>query len=147
MQHRLAAGDEVEAIRGLLDGHGWTDDPIENGDLWGSFDGGEAVGTLRLVDAGPSATYVASVLVREDRRGAGIGSDLMRAAMATRSGRRFFLVCHPERLGFYGRLGFSGSDRGIWPAEIVVVARAEDDWDSDHDELHHFLSTPEPAPA
>lgn len=140
MEHRPATPGEFEPIRKLLDGHGWNEDPIELGELWGSFDDGEAVGTLRLVDAGPADTYVASVLVREDRRGSGLGSQLMTEAMAARADRTFYLVCHPERLGFYGRLGFSDTDRATWPQAIVAASKAEDDWDSDHGHLHHFLA-------
>lgn len=140
MEHRPAHRSEFDAIRGLLDGYGWDEDPIELGELWGCFDDGEPIGTVRLVDAGPDDTYVASVLVREDRRGAGLGADLMRVAMASRPGRTFYLTCHPERLGFYGRLGYAESDRGTWPAGIVAASKAEDDWGSDHDHLHHFLT-------
>jgi hypothetical protein len=49
---------------------------------------------------------IEDVLVDKDRRGAGIGAQVMRAAMNSRGGK-LFLCCHPERTAFYQRLGFS----------------------------------------
>lgn len=134
-----AADADIPGAAAILNAHGngWSYEDTQLGERFIARDGEAVVGFLRLIDT-PEGVYVADVIVHPEHRGGGIGSDLMRAAMATRSGP-FFLVCHPERLDFYDRLGFNPGDRSTWPLPIVEVSKAEDDWDSSHEHLHHYM--------
>ncbi len=138
MEFRLASGTEAERGRELIAALGWNQDDVGAGDPFVAMDDGIVVGSLRLLDAGERTTYVADVVVREDLRGGGIGSQMMRAAMATRAGD-FYLVCHDERVAFYQRLGYADVAKAELPAEVVAAADAEGDLTSDHDHLHHFM--------
>lgn len=145
MEYGPAADSDYDALADIQRAHGWGVERIREGEAWVARDDDAVVlGCCRLLDSPPTGVYVADVLVREDVRGAGIGSELMRAAMATRKGP-FFLVCHPERKAFYERLGFASGGKEAWPPGIVEAAMAEEDWDSDHDHLHHHMSTTAPA--
>lgn len=132
-----AVDADIPGAAAILDEHGWGHEDSQLGERFVARDDVSVLGSLRLIDT-PEGVYVADVIVHPDRRGRGIGSDLMRAAMRTRSGP-FFLVCHPERLAFYQRLGFDATDRSTWPTPVVEVSKAEDDWDSSHEHLHHYL--------
>src|SRR5687767_4603733 len=67
---------------------------------------GKIVGNVRLIEVDPNVLVIEDVVVASDRRGDGLGTQLMRATMNSRGGK-LFLACHPERLNWYGRLGFS----------------------------------------
>ena len=139
---RPARAADRDAVARVLIEEGWQDGFVDVGQTWVTCMDGEVVGTARLVDASETLVYVADVIVREDHRGSGIGSAMMRDVMASREGAEFFLVCHPERLGFYGRLGYVAEPKGSWPGPIVEASVAEDDYDSDHDHLHNFMRLP-----
>ena len=136
---RPAHAADRDAVARILIEEGWQDGFVDAGQTWVTCLDGEVVGTGRLIPASEGLVYVADVMVREDRRGSGIGSEMMREIMSSREGAEFFLVCHPERVAFYERLGYVGEPRRSWPAEVVAVSMAEDDYDSDHDHLHNYL--------
>jgi N-acetylglutamate synthase-like GNAT family acetyltransferase len=83
----------------------WDDAHLDKGTAFIARDGG-IVGSVRLIETEPNVVIIEDVLVDKDRRGAGIGAQVMRAAMNSRGGK-LFLCCHPERTAFYQRLGFS----------------------------------------
>jgi N-acetylglutamate synthase-like GNAT family acetyltransferase len=85
--------------------HDWDDSHLDKGTAFIARDGG-IVGSVRLIEVEPNLVIIEDVLVRRDRRGAGIGAQVMRAAMNSRGGK-LFLCCHPERTAFYQRLDFS----------------------------------------
>lgn len=133
-----ASASDIPEPAAFLEAQDWGYADSQPGERFVARDGDVVVGFLRLIDV-PEGVYVADVIVREDRRGAGIGSDLMREAMTTRPGP-YYLVCHPERKAFYERLGFSSGEKDAWPPGIVQAAIVEEDWDSGHDHLHHHMS-------
>ena len=67
---------------------------------------GNIIGNVRLIEADTNVLVVEDVLVAKDKRGAGLGTQLMQAAINSRGGK-LFLACHDERLDWYRRLGFS----------------------------------------
>jgi GNAT superfamily N-acetyltransferase len=143
MEYRPAreADGDFDGVADIQLAYGWGIERIREGQAWiARDDSGAVVGCCRLLDCGAEGVYVADVITREDLRGKGIGAAMMRAAMASRPGP-FYLVCHPERLGFYGRLGYADVPRDTWPPEVIACSKAEEDWDSDHDDLHHFMTT------
>jgi N-acetylglutamate synthase-like GNAT family acetyltransferase len=67
---------------------------------------GKLVGCLRLVEVAPETVVMDNVFVREDRRGEGVGGELVRAAMLSRGGT-IYLCCHEDMLKFYEEYGFT----------------------------------------
>ena len=117
----------------------WDDPVPDKGVAFIARDGG-VVGHVKLIEIEPQALVVDDVLVKSDRRGSGIGADMMRAAMNSRGGT-LYLCCHPERLRFYGDLGFSEMPFEELPEPIQTYFR--DHGDSPDklapDHVHHFL--------
>jgi len=137
-----ASPSEREEGCALILALGWNINRIQLGDPFVAKDGDEVVGFLRLEDGEPDGTYVADVVVREDVRGRGIGSELMRVAMAACSGP-FFLSCHSERMAFYERLGFAETAKGGIPPAVAAVAaiagEAAGELETAEDHIHHFM--------
>ncbi len=117
----------------------WDDPILDRGVSFVARDGG-IVGALRLIELAPNTLAIEDVLVREDRRGQGIGADLLRAALNSRGGT-VYLCCHPERLRFYGDLGFSEQPYDELPD--VVKEFMESTEAAPHqtppDHIHHFM--------
>jgi predicted GNAT family N-acyltransferase len=92
-------------VEDFYNAHDWGDAILDRGVSFVARDGG-IVAALRLIDIDPQTLVIEDVLVRSNRRGQGIGADLMRAAMNSRGGT-VYVCCHAERLRFYGDLGFA----------------------------------------
>lgn len=92
-------------IEEFFKAHDWNDSHLDQGVAFIARDGG-IVGSVRLIELEPNLVIVEDVLVQRERRGAGIGAQVMQAAMNSRGGK-LFLCCHPERTAFYRRLGFA----------------------------------------
>jgi N-acetylglutamate synthase-like GNAT family acetyltransferase len=101
----------------------WDDPYLDRGVGFIARDGG-IVGTLRLIEVEPNTVVIEDVLVKDDRRGRGIGAQLMQAAMNSRGGK-LFLCCHPERVAFYRRLGFSEIPYEALPASARSFFEAD----------------------
>ncbi len=118
----------------------WEDPHFDQGVAFVARDGG-IVGNVRLIEVEPNLVIVEDVLVHQDRRGAGIGPQVMQAAMNSRGGK-LFLCCHLERRGFYERLGFSEIPFDRLPAS--VAAWFEGDEAAPHQlpqgHVHHFMT-------
>ncbi|MGH2757744.1 MAG: GNAT family N-acetyltransferase, partial [Actinomycetota bacterium] len=103
-------------------------------------DGG-IVGCLRLVEVQPQTVVVDNVLVVETRRGDGIGTQLVQAAMNSRGGK-LFLCCHQERIAFYERLGFSLLPNGFEdaPSPVQDYWRKVQDYPTPPGHEHFFMT-------
>lgn len=117
----------------------WDDPVLDSGKAFIARDGA-IMGNVRLIEMVPEVLVVEDVLVKEDRRGQGIGTKLMQAMMKSRGGT-LYLCCHPERLRFYTDLGFSEQLFEDLPAS--VRAYFEEHGDSPDrlspDHIHHFM--------
>lgn len=91
-------------------------------------DGAHPVGTARVFVEGETGR-IGRVCVLPDRRGTGLGADLMRAALAllrARPGiRRVTLSAQVRAMGFYEKLGFAGEgsdydDGGVPHRDMVL---------------------------
>jgi glycerol 3-phosphatase-2 len=116
---RAAREEDAEAIAALLREAGL--DPSEARGTEGTVVAGEdeALATA-AVDVEGREGYLRSVAVRKDARGSGIGALVVAAAVrraAGRGARRAYLVTEATE-GFFGRLGFSRTDRDALPAWI-----------------------------
>ena len=81
------------------------------------------------------------VLVLEPRRGNGVGTQLMQAAMNSLGGK-LYLCCHEERIPFYERLGFTRLPNGYddAPESVQAFWREIDDYPTPPDHEHFFLT-------
>jgi N-acetylglutamate synthase-like GNAT family acetyltransferase len=103
--------------------HDWDDPHLDKGVGFIARDGG-IVGALRVIEVEPNVVIIEDVVVKADRRGSGIGAQLMQAAMNSRGGR-LLLCCHPERIAFYERLGFAEAPFEELPASARAFFEAD----------------------
>lgn len=103
---------------------------------------GNVVGCVRMIEVEPQVVVVDSVYVKEDRRGQGIGAQVMQAAMNSQGGK-LFLCCHGDRIAFYERLGFSQLPNGFddAPASVQSYWRKVDDYPVPENHEEHFFLT------
>ena len=99
---------------------------------------GPVIGVVRLIDVAPQTLVVDSVLVHEDHRDKGVGRQLMQAAMNSRGGS-LYLCCHPERIDFYGHLGFTDVGIENCPPEVVAYWEKTGDYPVPAGHEHHYL--------
>ena len=126
-----------DEIRQLLTGEGWDTDRMEEGTTLIARDGPIA-GCVRLVEVEPRTVVLDDVLVRPDRRGQGLGRQLVQAAMNNRGGT-LFLCCHKDALGFYEKLGFSEVPFDDLPAPVKEYMVRAGDHPTDPGHEHFFL--------
>lgn len=126
-------------IEEFFQAEAWDDPVLDKGIAFIARDGA-IVGHVRLIEIEPQALVVDDVLVKTDRRGSGIGANVMRAAMNSRGGT-LYLCCHPERLRFYAELGFAEMPFEELPEPIQTYFREHGDSPDQlpPDHIHHFL--------
>lgn len=101
---RATRHDEQD-VKELLEGSGLGQDwHPRKGTTFLARDG-KLVGCARLVEVAPDTLVLDTVYVPDDRRGEGIGAELLQAAMNSRGGT-VYLCCHADMLDFYASLGF-----------------------------------------
>jgi predicted N-acetyltransferase YhbS len=137
----LAVPRDRPAVEAVLRSNHWDLDELGEGEIFVARDDGEVVGVVHGADVAPEAFYIAAVVVKEDRRGRGVGSELMRAVMAERPGR-FFLACHDNRVAFYERLGYQLVEESDLPTEAREYAYRVADLPSRPDHVHHLMRRP-----
>ncbi len=117
----------------------WADPVLDKGSAYIARDGA-IVGNVRLIEVEPQTLVVEDVLVREDRRGQGLGAQLMQAAMNSRGGT-LYLCCHPPRLRFYNDLGYSEVPFEELPDSVRAYFEDHGDAPSQlsPDHVHHFM--------
>jgi ribosomal protein S18 acetylase RimI-like enzyme len=112
---------EIEEARLLLCRVGWShrvSDPAEFRDLVGkssialvATDQGQVIGFIRGLTDGVSNGYISMLVVHEEHRLRGIGSQLVRAAMGENPKMTWVLRAQrPELFSFYEKLGFRVSE-------------------------------------
>lgn len=133
-----ATRHDKDDILELLATNGWEDSPIDKGKIWIARDG-KVVGMVRLVEVAPQTIVVDDMLVREDRRGEGIGRRVLEAAMMGMGGA-LYLCCHPEYLDFYAKFGFTevAPDALLQPVSDYFAEAG--DLPAPEGHVHHFLS-------
>jgi predicted N-acetyltransferase YhbS len=136
-----ATRHDHDDIRALLATNEWEDDfEPKRGKSYIARDGG-VIGHLQLVEVEPQMVVIDQVLVLEGKRGKGVGTQLMQAAMNSLGGR-LYLCCHEERIAFYERLGFELLANGYDDAPDPVQAfwREIDDWPTEEGHEHFFMT-------
>ncbi len=105
-------------IQAFLESHGWDVQDPGQGVFFFARDG-RVVGSIRFIEVAPQIVVVQDMVVHEDRRNEGIGTQLMRAAMNSRGGT-LYLRCTNDLGGYYERLGFAEVPRAELPAEVAT---------------------------
>ena len=124
-------------LQAFLDAHGWTGANLEEGSAFIARDGA-VVGCVRLIEVASGTVVVDDVLVKEGRRGEGIGRRLLQAAMNA-TGGTMYLSCHEENLEFYSHFGFEPIDIEDAPVSVVDYWRKVDDYPTPEGHVHFFL--------
>jgi N-acetylglutamate synthase-like GNAT family acetyltransferase len=124
-------------VEELLKEHEWDLDLLDTGTAFIARDG-RVVGTVRLIEVAPQTVIVEDVLVHGERRGEGIGRQLIQTAMNSRGGT-LYLCCHDNRLRFYGHFGFEQVAFDELPAEVQQFMRDTDAWPDSPDHRHFFM--------
>jgi ribosomal protein S18 acetylase RimI-like enzyme len=76
-----------------------------------AWDGARLVGFVRAISDGITNAYVCTMVVHEDYRRRGIGTELVRRLVGERDGVRWVLHSADDAVQFYERLGFQLADK------------------------------------
>ena len=124
-------------IRELIEAQGWDTDHLDEGTTLIAREGA-VTGCVRLIEVEPQTVVIDDFIVREDKRGQGLGRQLMQAAMNNRGGT-LYLCCHDDVIAFYEKLGFSQMPFEELPDSVQSYFKRVDDYPTDHDHEHFFL--------
>ena len=80
---------------------------------------GPVIGVVRLIEVAPQQLVLDSVLVHDDHRAAGVGRQLVQAAMNSRGGS-LYVCCRPDRVTFYDHFAFADVAVQECPHEVVA---------------------------
>ncbi len=124
LQVRPAQPHELEQARLLLCANGWAR-RVADAELFRQLvarsqmalvavEGDTVVGFLRALTDGMSNGYISMVVVAAERRGQGVGTQLVRAAMGDDEKMTWVLRAGREGVSaFYEKLGFAKSDAAM----------------------------------
>lgn len=136
-----ATRHDKDDIRALLATNDWAKDTdLDEGKAFIARDGA-VVGCVRAIEVEPQTVVLDSVLVLEAKRGSGLGTQLMQAAMNNQGGK-LYLCCHDERIPFYERLGFKLLDNGFddAPESVQDYWRKVGDYPTEDGHEHFFMT-------
>lgn len=105
-------GRDLEGIHRMLEG---------STEVVGVIDGDELIAFGRSVSDGIYRASINDIVVAEGRREEGLGSIVVRELLkrpAVAGSSHIDLHCLPGMIGYYERLGFTPSDRGIHRMEL-----------------------------
>ena len=119
MEYRPVSSEDYEAVRRFLSEMGWQDrvaDPerfklmMEKTDrTMAAFDASRVVGFSRALCDGVSNGYISMVAVATDKRGQGLGRELVRRLIGDDVGITWVLRAGRGSTGFWERVGFERS--------------------------------------
>jgi N-acetylglutamate synthase-like GNAT family acetyltransferase len=112
---RASRHDKAD-VKDLLEQHGLKDPDLSGGTTLIAREGVVA-GCVRLIEVEPNKVVVDDFLVKEDRRGQGIGKGLMQAAMNNKGGT-LYLATPVEYESFFEGFGFTEVAVGDLPESV-----------------------------
>ena len=133
-----ATRHDMRGVQELLEAQGWGDSDASRGTTF-IAKAGKTVGMIRLIEVAPQTVVVDDVLVREDKRGEGIGTQLMQAAMNSRGGT-LYLCCHDDVIDFYKRFGFSLVGPDTLPEPVSEYLAETGDLTPEEGHEHFFMT-------
>lgn len=133
-----ATRHDMKGVQELLDGHGWGDSDASRGTTF-IAKAGKTVGMIRLIEVAPQTVVVDDVLVRDDKRREGIGTQLMQAAMNSRGGT-LYLCCHDDTIDFYKKFGFSLVSPDTLPEPVSDYLAETGDLTPEAGHEHFFMT-------
>ena len=104
MNPQQATDEDRPSIAALFREAGWESDPVFD-EAWVAYEGDHVVGAVTVIEAEPNTAFIDAVVVASNRRGCGIGTDLLQAALSARDAT-WWLECREELLPFYTSTGF-----------------------------------------
>ena len=120
LEYRPAGAEDYEAVRRFLCEVGWQrrvgDAERFRRIVEGAqrtvvaFDGGRVVGFARALCDGVSNGYISTVAVAPDRRGQGVGREMVRRRVGEDAGVTWVLRAGRGSEGFWRRMGFKASE-------------------------------------
>lgn len=132
-----ASRHDKDDIRALIEAQGWDATHIDEGTTLIAREGA-ITGCVRIIEVAPQQVVLDDFLVREDKRGRGLGRQLMQAAMNNRGGT-LYLSCHDDVLAFYERLGFSQTPYEELPQPVQDYFERVDNHPTAPDHEHFYL--------
>lgn len=115
----------------------WQEVDVDRGVAFIARDGHIAA-AARLVEVAPQTVVIDDVVVREDRRGEGLGRAVMQAAMNSRGGT-LFLSCHDDKIGFYEKLGFVTVEIEDLPEAVNAYLEEAGDLPNTPEHVHYIM--------
>lgn len=119
MEYRPITPEDYEPVRGFLSEAGWRQrvaDPEKFAKMLGhtgrtvvAFDGARVVGFARALCDEVSNGYISMVAVAPDRRGRGVGRELVRRLIGDDAGITWLLRAGRGSEAFWERVGFKPS--------------------------------------
>ena len=128
----------MKGVQELLEAQGWGDSDPTQGTTY-IAKSGKTVGVIRLVEVAPQTVVIDDVLVREDKRGEGIGKQLMQAAMNAKGGT-LYLCCHDDVIDFYKQFGFSLVSADTLPEPVANYLDETGDLTPEAGHVHYFMT-------
>jgi N-acetylglutamate synthase-like GNAT family acetyltransferase len=113
-----ATRHDASDISDLLAAHDWGVEEPSSGTFFVAREGA-VVGCVRVWEVAPQTLVVRDVMVAAERRGEGIGAQLMQTAMNSRGGT-LYLRCGEPEAPFFERLGFAPVDPPELPEAVVA---------------------------
>jgi N-acetylglutamate synthase-like GNAT family acetyltransferase len=125
-------------VEELLESQGWEHSELKKGTTFVAREGA-VIGCVRLIEVAPNAVVIDDVVVREDKRGRGIGKQLMQAAMNSRGGT-LYLCCHEQHVPFYERFDFKEVPAATLPDPVANYFDEAGDLTPPAGHTHFFMS-------
>jgi N-acetylglutamate synthase-like GNAT family acetyltransferase len=113
-----ATRHDASDISDLLAAHDWGVEEPSSGTFFVAREGA-VVGCVRVWEVAPQTLVVRDVMVASERRGEGIGAQLMQTAMNSRGGT-LYLRCGEQVAPFFERLGFAPLGPSELPEAVVA---------------------------
>jgi N-acetylglutamate synthase-like GNAT family acetyltransferase len=113
-----ATRHDASDISDLLAAHDWGVEEPTSGTFFVAREGA-VVGCVRVWEVAPQTLVVRDVMVAAERRGEGIGAQLMQTAMNSRGGT-LYLRCGEREARFFERLEFAAVEPSELPEAVAA---------------------------
>jgi len=113
-----ATRHDLSDIEDLLQRHDWKVSDLKAGTFFFAREGA-VIGCIRFIEVAPQTVIVQDMVVDAERRGQGVGEQLMKAAMNSRGGT-LYLRCYDDLTAYYARFGFEATPQDNLPEPVTT---------------------------